>query len=63
MWFVLAPSCVLAASPTFMKYGEIPLNDPSHSTPAFANGRLYLRTFHRLTCVQGKSEIGVGAVP
>jgi outer membrane protein assembly factor BamB len=43
---------VLAASPEFQQYGEMPLGDPSHSTPAFANGRLYLRTFHRLACLE-----------
>jgi outer membrane protein assembly factor BamB len=42
---------VLAAGPEFKLLGKIPLGEPSHSTPAVANGRLYLRTFHHLTCV------------
>lgn len=43
---------VLAASPTYKFLARIPLNDPSHSTPAMANGRLYLRTYHRLACLE-----------
>ena len=46
---------VLAASPEFQRIATNPLGDPSHSTPAVANGRLYLRTFHRIFCI-GKSE-------
>lgn len=45
---------VLAASTTFQEFARVPLNDPSHSTPAVANGRLYLRTFHRLACLAAK---------
>lgn len=45
---------VLAAGPQFEQLGVTPLGDASHSTPAAANGRLYLRTFHKLTCVRGK---------
>lgn len=45
---------VLAAGPKFEELGVTPLGDASHSTPAVANGRLYLRTFHKLTCVGGK---------
>ena len=46
---------VLAASPEFQQFGKTPLNDPSHSTPAVANGRLYLRSFHRLACIEAGS--------
>ena len=46
---------VLAASPKFQKLASNPLGDGSHSTPAVAHGRLYLRTFHKLFCI-GKSE-------
>jgi len=45
---------VLAAAPEFKLLGKIPLGEPSNSTPAVANGRLYLRTFHHLTCVAAR---------
>lgn len=45
---------VLDASPTFKLHGKSPLGDPSHSTPAVANGRLYLRSFHNLSCISAK---------
>jgi outer membrane protein assembly factor BamB len=45
---------VLAAGPEFKLLGKIPLGEPSNSTPAVANGRLYLRTFHHLTCVAAR---------
>jgi outer membrane protein assembly factor BamB len=45
---------VLAAEPKFRHFGTMPLGDPSHATPAVANGRLYLRTFHRLACLEAK---------
>jgi outer membrane protein assembly factor BamB len=41
---------VLAASREFQLLGTIPLGDPSHATPAAANGRVYFRTFHHLAC-------------
>ncbi|MGE3316091.1 MAG: PQQ-binding-like beta-propeller repeat protein [Planctomycetaceae bacterium] len=42
---------VVGASPEYKLYGKMPLGDPSHSTPAAANGRLYFRTFHRVICI------------
>ena len=42
---------VIAASPRFEELGRNPLGDFSHSTPAVADGRLFLRTFHRLMCL------------
>ncbi len=45
---------VVGASPEFKLYGEAPLGDPSHSTPAVANGRLFLRTYHRLACLSAR---------
>lgn len=45
---------VVAASPEFKLLGKFPLGDPSHSTPAVANGRLYFRTFHHLACVAAR---------
>jgi outer membrane protein assembly factor BamB len=41
---------ILAASREYRLLGTIPLGDPSHATPAIANGRLYFRTFHHLAC-------------
>ena len=45
---------VVAASPKYELLGETDLGDPSHATPAVANGRLYLRTFHRLACLKAE---------
>lgn len=45
---------VLAASPEFKIFGRTKLGDDSHSTPAVANGCLYLRTFHRLMCLRAE---------
>lgn len=45
---------VIAASPKFEVLGENDLGDPSHSTPAVAGGRLYLRTFHRLAALKAE---------
>jgi len=39
---------VIDASPTYHLHGKTSLGDNSHSTPAVANGRMYLRTFRRL---------------
>jgi hypothetical protein len=43
---------VVDASPEFKLHGRTPLGDPCHSTPAVGNGRLYVRTFHRLACLE-----------
>lgn len=45
---------VIAASPRFKSYGKTPLGDFSHATPAVAGGRLYLRTFHHLYCLEAQ---------
>jgi len=45
---------VVAASPEYELLGKTPLGDSSHATPAVANGRIFLRTFHRLVCLQAK---------
>lgn len=47
---------VLSASPDYKLWGKLELNDPSHSTPAAANSRLYVRTFHRLTSIHQPGE-------
>jgi hypothetical protein len=45
---------VLAAAPEYKLLGKLALGEPSHASPAVANGRLYLRTFHHLTCVAAR---------
>lgn len=46
---------VIKAAPKFEELGRTSLGDPSHATPAVANGRLYFRTFHRLMCLKAES--------
>jgi outer membrane protein assembly factor BamB len=46
---------VLAASKRFEQVARNALGEGSHSTPAVAGGRLYLRTFSHLICLGGKS--------
>ncbi len=43
---------VMAASPVFNNPGRSPLGDRSYSTPAVANGRMYLRGFEKLACLK-----------
>lgn len=45
---------VIAASPKYRYYGKVNLGDSSHATPAVANGRLYLRTFRHLYCLEAQ---------
>lgn len=45
---------VIKAGPEFQELGSADLGDQCHSTPAAANGRLFLRTFHRLKCLEAK---------
>lgn len=45
---------VIEAGPEFKELGTADLGDASNSTPAVANGRLYLRTFQRLKCLEAK---------
>lgn len=42
---------VLAAAKEFKQVARNPLGEGSHSTPAIAGGRMYLRTFSQLICV------------
>ena len=44
---------VLAAAKTFQHLATIPLGEASHSTPAIAQGRMFLRTFTHLMCLKG----------
>lgn len=46
---------VVSAGTEFRQLGENPIGDPSYSTPAVANGRMYLRSFHRLSSLRAKS--------
>ncbi|QDT39562.1 outer membrane protein assembly factor BamB family protein [Stratiformator vulcanicus] len=45
---------VVSASDRFELLGRTALGDPSYSTPAVANNKLFLRTFHRLMCLPGQ---------
>lgn len=47
---------VIEAGPTFKQLGTADLGDGFHSTPAVANGRLFLRTFERLKCLEAKRD-------
>ena len=47
---------VIEAGPEFKELGTADLGEGSYSTPAIANGRLYLRTFSRLKCLQAKKN-------
>lgn len=49
--------CVVEATPELTLLGRNPLGDPSHSTPAVAGGRLFLRTYHKLFCI-GSGDTG-----
>ena len=44
---------VLAASDEFQVLGRIDLEEPSNSTPAVANGVMYLRTASHLLAIGG----------
>ncbi|MBR9803650.1 PQQ-binding-like beta-propeller repeat protein [bacterium] len=45
---------VLAADETFQELGRVPLGQTSYSTPAVANGRMYLKTMSKLFCLPAK---------
>ena len=46
---------VVNAGTEFRRLGENPIGDPSDSTPAVANGRLYLRSHHQISSLRAKS--------
>lgn len=46
---------VVSAGTEFRLLGENPIGDPSYSSPAVANGRLYLRSTHRISSLRAKS--------
>lgn len=45
---------VIATGAEFKELGSADLGDGFHSTPSVANGKLYLRTFSRLKCLEAK---------
>ncbi|MEX0718561.1 MAG: PQQ-binding-like beta-propeller repeat protein [Planctomycetaceae bacterium] len=45
---------VIAASPEYELLGKSPLGVGSHSTPAIAGGRMFLRGFDRLSCLAAR---------
>ena len=47
---------MLAATEKFQQIAVNDLGEPAHSTPAVAEGRLFLRTLGHLTCVVGGSK-------
>ncbi|WP_437223858.1 PQQ-binding-like beta-propeller repeat protein [Planctomicrobium sp. SH661] len=47
---------VIDASPTFHEYPGGKLGDASYSTPAVANGRVYFRGFHTLSCLKASPK-------
>jgi outer membrane protein assembly factor BamB len=49
---------VVAASPEFKELGRTPLGEGSHATPAVANGRMFIRGFDHLFCLESKSTVG-----
>lgn len=44
-----------AADKKFKLHGYTPLGEPSRSTPAIANNKMYLRTYSHVICVDGTS--------
>ena len=45
---------VLAAKDEYRLLGRIDLEEPSHSTPAVADGVMYLRTFSHVMAIGGR---------
>lgn len=45
---------IIEAGPEFKELGNADLGDACYATPAVSNGRLYLRTFSRLKCLEAK---------
>ena len=45
---------VLAASDKFQELARIDLEEPSHATPAVADGVMYLRTFGHVMAIGGQ---------
>jgi outer membrane protein assembly factor BamB len=47
---------VIAASPNFQLLGRNRLGEASHGTPAVSNGRMFLRGFEHLFCLEAKRK-------
>ncbi len=52
---------VLAAGREFKELGRTPLGDDCFSTPAVANGHLYLRTFRNIFAIEAKPQVNSSA--
>jgi outer membrane protein assembly factor BamB len=52
---------VFAADKKFKELARMPLEEPIRSTPAIANGRMYLRTFSHLMSIGGPGQSAAGA--
>jgi outer membrane protein assembly factor BamB len=48
---------VIDASPEFRAYPGGQLGDPSYSTPAIANGRMYLKGFEKLAALKSSKPL------
>jgi outer membrane protein assembly factor BamB len=48
---------VLAASKQFERVAVIPLGEGTHATPAIAGGRLFVRTFTKLMCLEAMKGV------
>lgn len=53
---------VVAASPEFRLLGKNQLGERSHSTPAIAAGRLFIRGFEHLYCLEANTTIETSSV-
>ena len=45
---------VIKASPKYELLGRSQLGEPTHATPAVSNGRMFLRGFAKLYCLEAK---------
>ena len=44
----------IKASPKYELLGRSQLGEPTHATPAISNGRMFLRGFAKLYCLEAK---------
>ncbi len=55
---------VMTAADKFQRVAENKLEETCLATPAFCNGRIYVRTTEHLLCITGDNEIEApGAAP
>jgi len=48
---------VIAASPKFQELGRTPIGESSHATPAISNGRMFIRGFDHLFCLEAERPV------